>query len=668
MDRQKEILGQLFDAAETDAASESLFDRLIKVDRSYLRLNKVGSGAMKEIFRTEDRKTGRFVAMAVLKNYEDSKAVESFLREARINAKLQHPHIVPVYDIDVDENQRPYFTMKLLPGTNLKQIIKDLNSDQSEALKKYPLPVLLDIFLKVCEAVAYAHAQGICHLDLKPDNIRVSSYGEVMVCDWGLANFIEEANLGEVDNQTAENSLGETDNFLHYNSRYKTFQGQIKGTPGYMAPEQAAGNREVKDQRTDIFSLGCILYELLTHCEAIEGENLKEVLKNTCSKSPVAPSKRSPALFIPESLEAICLKAVQILPSERYAQVEHIISEIGAYRNGFATKAEAPSVFKQISLLLRRHKVFSISIILLLTLLITVSLDFINRIRSQEKLAVQARNKALRQRDFIFTILNKLDGAESLKKKTGRDSAVVFAEKAVVEFKEENLEVALECAQLALLLDSKNQLASITVAKIKMSKSEFAKAIQIMESKGYVKEDEEFIKFCKAAIDFRRQKELTYQSMYELLKENISSYRTPFINIMLKPYLHPFDKTELLKAQLTWLLKAQNNLDELKLDLIYKAKKFRVDLSGNSKLKDIFFLRILPITELNISNSSFNNTKLLSEMKLKILHINSTPIKSLRFVDSMKGLKALHISKGAFPQSVLNRLPKKIKIIESSNF
>ena len=118
--------------------------------------------------------------------------------------------------------------MKLLPGTNLKQIIKDLNSGQSEALKKYPLPVLLHIFLKVCEAVAYAHAQGICHLDLKPDNIRVSSYGEVMVCDWGLANFIEEANLGEVDNQTAEDSLEETDNFLHYNSRYKTFQGQIK--------------------------------------------------------------------------------------------------------------------------------------------------------------------------------------------------------------------------------------------------------------------------------------------------------------------------------------------------------------------------------------------------------------------------------------------------------
>jgi serine/threonine protein kinase len=668
MDRQKEILGQLFDAAETDAASESLFDCLMKVDRPYLRLNKVGSGAMKEIFRTEDRKTGRLVAMAVLKNYEDSKAVESFLREARINAKLQHPHIVPVYDIDVDENQRPYFIMKLLPGTNLKQIIKDLNSGQSEALKKYPLPVLLDIFLKVCEAVAYAHAQGICHLDLKPDNIRVSSYGEVMVCDWGLANFIEEASLGEIDNQTAEDSLGETDNFLHYNSRYKTLQGQVKGTPGYMAPEQAAGNREVKDQRTDIFSLGCILYELLTHCEAIEGEGLKEVLKNTCSKSPIAPSKRSPALFIPESLEAICLKAVQILPSERYAQVEHIISEIGAYRSGFATKAEEPSVFKQISLLLRRHKVFSISIFLLLTLLISVSVDFINRIRSQEKLAVQALNKALRQRNVIFTILNKLDDAENLKKKTGRDSAVVFAEKAVVEFKEENLEVALECAQLALLLDNKNQLANITIAKIKMSKGEFVKAIQIMERKGYVKEDEEFIKFCKAAIDFRRQKEISYQSMYELLKENISSYRTPFINIMLKPYLHPFDKTELLKEQLTWLLKSQNNLDELKLDLIYKAKKFRVDLSGNSKLKDIFFLRILPITELNISNSSFNHTKLLSEMKLKVLHINSTPIKSLKFVNSMKSLKELHISKGAFPQSVLNRLPKKIKIIESSNF
>jgi serine/threonine protein kinase len=270
MSKQQEILGQLFEAAEDEAASESLFDQLMNVDLRYLRGNEVGSGAVKEIYSTKDLKTGRLVAMAVLKNPEDSRAVESFLREARINARLQHPNIVPVYDIDVDKDERPYFTMKLLPGLSLKEIIVDLKSGKTEALDKYSLPVLLEIFLRVCEAVAYAHSEGMCHLDLKPDNIRVSSFGEVRVCDWGLANFIGD-----------DSQLQEEDSFLHYKSRYRTLDGQIRGTPGYMSPEQASGKRKVKDQRTDVFSLGCILYELLTLKEAIAGESLEEILKNT---------------------------------------------------------------------------------------------------------------------------------------------------------------------------------------------------------------------------------------------------------------------------------------------------------------------------------------------------------------------------------------------------
>ena len=628
MSKQKEILGNLFDAAEDEAASESLFDQLMNVDLRYLRGDAVGSGAMKEIFSTKDRKTGRLVAMAILKNSEDKRAVESFLREARINARLQHPHIVPVYDIGVNEEGCPYFTMKLVPGLSLKEIIDGLKAGEPEVADKYSLPVLIDIFLRVCEAVAYAHSEGICHLDLKPDNIRVSSFGEVRVCDWGLANFIGD-----------DSRLEEEDSFLHYKSRYRTLDGQIKGTPGYMAPEQAVGKREPKDQRTDVFALGCILYILLTRCEAIEGESLEEILENTCSESITPPTQRSPGEYIPESLEAVCMKSLKLDPGERYSSVEEIITEIEAYRNGFATKAEDPSLFKQLSLFYMRNSSFCILAFLFITVLITVTVFFIENIRNTEKVALETLAKLEIQQDKTVKALAKIQEQQQFKEKIGQESAALFAHKATSEFKKQRLEGAREFAETSLLLDSKNIKANSTIAKIKMIEGKFNEGLIIMENNPDPAEHEDLSKFCKAAIELKSKEDLTLESMYSLLKQHIKPNRTPFYNQILQRYLAPFEQTEKLEKQLSWLIKTHNSMKDLELTLKYKNGSFDADLSGNQELKEIFFLRMIPVTELNITETSVTNSKLLLEMKLKALYISKGSMKGTAYQRLRQTLK-----------------------------
>ena len=288
MDEEESNWENLFDRADEDGRENSLYRSISKVDSRYGDPEIAGSGAMKNIIRTEDKVSGRLIAKAVLKNPDDEQAVESFLREARITALLQHPNIVPLYDMGIDDDKQPFFTMKLVRGQSLKEILDELKA--GKLADEYPLSKRIDIFLKVCDAMAYAHSEGIAHLDLKPDNIRVSEYGDVIVCDWGLAAIIGS-------NDKIEAPLRESIDY--YSKRYYTLCGEIKGTPGYMAPEQAKGGDEVKDERTDIFALGSILYELLTLQNAIQGEDLKNTVENTVKGNITPPSQRNISIHSP---------------------------------------------------------------------------------------------------------------------------------------------------------------------------------------------------------------------------------------------------------------------------------------------------------------------------------------------------------------------------------
>ena len=367
-------------AEENNDTPQAIFDEILTIEERYLNSNNINQGGMKKILKTHDALTNRPVAKATLIDFEDASKTENFLREARITASLEHPNIMPIYDIGVDEQEGPYFIMKLIGGKNLAGILKSLSANDHNL--DYTLRELVIIFLKVCDAVAYAHSKGIIHLDLKPENIQVGDFGEVLVCDWGLAKVLEAPE--DITEATVD-----LDPCL-YND--VTLDGCIKGTPGYMAPEQVNPDLGSKNQQTDIYALGGILYSLLCLKAPFESDTLEGVLKNTLKGKLQLPSERSVSeRYIPLSLEAVAMKALEMNPKDRYQTVTELREEINKWMGGFATEAENASFAKSLWLLLKRHKTVSA----LLFVIFISSILAVYKIRQNEKIALANEQKAI---------------------------------------------------------------------------------------------------------------------------------------------------------------------------------------------------------------------------------------------------------------------------------
>ena len=332
----------------------------------------IDRGGMKLILKTRDKDTARDVAMAVMIETGNSEDTVRFLEEARITANLEHPNIVPVHDIGINENGKPYFTMKLLGGETLTSIISKIKEGDKGYQKRYSLLRLLEIFLKICDGVAFAHSKGVLHLDLKPKNIQLGDFGEVLVLDWGLAR-IKESDSGTGTGQEVQGRSGSDQS-----SSFLMMDGVAIGTPGYMAPEQAAGKNTLKTERTDIFSLGAILYVILTLEKPLDGDNVQAILAKTMKAEIVRPSLRAPWRVIPKSLEAVTMKAMSKNPEDRYASVQDLKNEIEAFLGGYATAAEHAGIARKIHLRIMRNKASSVSILVLVLAILSIAGIWLN--------------------------------------------------------------------------------------------------------------------------------------------------------------------------------------------------------------------------------------------------------------------------------------------------
>ncbi len=271
--------------------------------RKYSVEATVGAGGMGEVLLVTDRDLRRQVAMKVIRR--DLAALQEyrvkFIGEAQATSQLEHPGIPPVHDLGIAADGTIYFTMKLVRGQTLREVLKALLLDMREARREYTLHRLVTVLERVAEAVHFAHEKGVIHRDLKPDNIMLGSYGEVHVMDWGLARLLdapEDDSSGErrVDIETAGGALDTKD-------------GVIKGTVAYMSPEQAGGRPGELGRPTDIYALGCILYEILTLHIAFEGRG--QELLDRVRKGEVPPvEKRNPRRPVPEALAELCRKAM----------------------------------------------------------------------------------------------------------------------------------------------------------------------------------------------------------------------------------------------------------------------------------------------------------------------------------------------------------------------
>lgn len=347
----------------------------------YERLEEIASGGMKHIYRAYDKFTHRYVAMAMLAPDAPTDRFDPFIHEAWITAQLDHPNIIQIHDLAMTPDHRPFFTMDLKSGHSLRQLIEQRRETSSPIRSEEFQP--LELFIKIGEAIAYAHSKGILHLDLKPGNIQIGRYGGVVVCDWGLAKIV---NACETTNRNME--AWDLDIDL---KTTETLHGQIKGTPGYMAPEQIESDGE-KTQQTDIYELGCILYFLLTQTDPLKGTH-KEIMNQTLSGFLTA-KQLSQTPQIPKPLRSIIKKATALKPSERYESVEQLIRDIRKYQNGYSPSAQQSGFIHETALFYHRNRKLCnlvLSTILLLTLSTAV---FIQRIQQSRKNESEARMKA----------------------------------------------------------------------------------------------------------------------------------------------------------------------------------------------------------------------------------------------------------------------------------
>ena len=323
---------------------------------NYGDLKTIGLGGMGAVFSGCEPGLMREVALKMLRPAYRwmPNRIAAFIREARTTAQINHPNIVPVYRIGVFEGAGVYFAMKRVRGETLRAIIAKLAEGDVAARKRYTLRRLLEIFISACNGVAFAHHRGVVHCDLKPANLMVGDYGEVLVMDWGMAQYRENrADTGFVGVE-----LGGED--AHDRP------GTLGGTPVFMAPELLTRTRHEPDELTDVYSLGAILYCILTWRSAPYPTDLppEELQRLVAAAAPVAPGRaaQSPQP-VPREIEAIALKAMARNRDRRYQSVGELIEDLHNYLDGYPVRAYSPNVVYRGVKWIRRHPLVPLAVL-----------------------------------------------------------------------------------------------------------------------------------------------------------------------------------------------------------------------------------------------------------------------------------------------------------------
>jgi tetratricopeptide (TPR) repeat protein len=303
-----------------------------------------------------------------------------------MTGQLEHPGIVPVHDMGEDDSGRPFYVMKLVRGRSLKQAIKEYHSPsvKPQTPREMQWLRLLQVFVDLCHAVAYAHSRGVLHRDLKPDNIMLGAYGETVVLDWGLAKLRGEA--AAVDGPSSVSTTGGGTN---------TQAGSIMGSPLYMPPEMAESRIPDTDERSDVYLLGATLYEILTGRPPREGKSLEAILELARTTAPVLPR---PFSGIRKALNAICLKALSSRKEDRYASAMELADDVQRYMAGEPVSAWRENILIRVWRWAKRHQ---LALKRTATVAVILAAAVVTESRVRQASVLQAREAARTQiQDF----------------------------------------------------------------------------------------------------------------------------------------------------------------------------------------------------------------------------------------------------------------------------
>ena len=347
------------------------------------------TGGIGRVWLAHDSSLRRDVALKELRPDRSSNEAlwPRFLREARVTGQLEHPGIVPIYEVGQrPDDKAPFYTMRFIRGQTLAEAANQYHSRLAKG-EAGPLELrkLLSAFIGACNAVAYAHSRGVLHRDLKPQNVVLGAFGEVIVLDWGLAKIAAEDEVGP---EVVE--LGSSDGVD------PTIMGQKLGTPSYMSPEQAAGRLNLVSPKTDVYGLGAILFHILTNEPPFPAPTSDEAMNRVINES--VPSIRAKAPTTSASLEAVCLKSLAKNPDDRYESATALAEEIQHWLAHEPVKAHRESRRTRALRWARRHKTFvsaaAVSLIVSVIALATASA----MIYREQQLTEKEKNEAEKQR------------------------------------------------------------------------------------------------------------------------------------------------------------------------------------------------------------------------------------------------------------------------------
>ena len=585
---------------------------LSEVTTRYQNKELLGQGGVKKVYRAFDNNTRRWIAMACLREDRGPEFYDIFVHEAWLTSSLNHPNIINIHDVGIASSANPYFTMDLKGNTTLADLIDGDHKDQR---------ALLRVFLKICEAISFAHSQDIIHLDLKPENIQADTYGEVLVCDWGLGKVISDID----EDPLVAPSTSVLDNM--------TLVGEIKGTPGYMAPEQIIKNAK-KDHRSDVFALGCILHAILTGEPPFQGDT-KSRIESTITDDISNPCEQFSSLKIPPSLGAVTMKALAKSPEDRYQSITLLQEDVQSYMDGFSTDAEDSSFLREASLFVSRNRapvaVAFLSLILLsvLSTIFIQRLDFLHQsVIEESQLADQYAAEAEVANKLHLDSLADSKEDKLILSNTLMSSIRTLKSKGVYATPMKSIRQALKLAELAHSLDPDSKSAQYEIFALNLIQLNFKRALEFPLPKNHNRYG--YMSFAKAYPNFsyHRGKRPTLKKLCDFLENarKLDPNHGPMIERIISYDAAVRSSKKSYHVVLESLIRYLNP-DFKEIELSYNAESLKMILQTPKQLK-------------LISDPADSKKCILRYMKLRTLSIKCPENMNL---NELEGLLVKHI-------------------------